>query len=69
MPHETHAHSGESINVGRMSGGQHHENIVATAEKTPRRGDTGAGCAIPPANEHGMRYSLKAKGKKSPIKG
>jgi hypothetical protein len=31
------------INAGRMSAGEHKHNIVATADKTPKRGTTGAG--------------------------
>jgi hypothetical protein len=31
------------INLGRMSAGEHKHNIVATADKTPKRGSTGAG--------------------------
>lgn len=31
------------INTGRMSAGEHKHNIAATAEKTPKRGSTGAG--------------------------
>lgn len=31
------------INTGRMSAGEHKHNIVATADKTPKRGSTGAG--------------------------
>jgi hypothetical protein len=69
MPRETPTHSGESVNVGRMSAGEHHHNIVATSDKLPRRGSTGPGTAQPARMEpSGARYSLKPLGKRPPIK-
>jgi hypothetical protein len=41
------------INAGRMSGGEHKHDIVATADKTPKRGDYDKGPAPKPFNAIG----------------
>jgi len=67
MPvHETRAHTGLSVNVGRSakSGGEHRENIAATSDKLPKRGTTGPGTSAPAAmSPSGARYSMKKLGK------
>jgi hypothetical protein len=42
------------VNTGRMSAGEHRENIVAIADKMPKRGTTGAGDKFAPA-ENGLK--------------